>query len=56
MTHLESMIMYEVKTLLEVLENRGIGYLDLERSNVFHYNIDGHTIRIGVDDITTDVD
>ena len=56
MSHIESMIMYEVKTLLEVLQNRGIGYLDLERPNVFHYKIDGHTIRISVDDITTEVD
>ena len=54
MTHLEALIMNEVRTLLEVLEKRGIGYIDMEQSNVFHYKIDGHTIRIGVDDVTSE--
>lgn len=54
MTHLEALLMNEVRTLLEVLENRGIGYIDKEQSNAIHYKIDGHTIRIRVDDVTSE--
>ena len=52
MSHIETLIMNEVRKAMENLERSGVGYIDMEQSNVFHYVVDGRKIRIRVDDVT----
>ena len=52
MTHIETLVMNEIRKALENLERQGVGYIDCEQAGVFHYNIDGRNIRVQVSDTT----
>lgn len=52
MTHIETLIMNNIREALEKLQKQGVGYIDLEQTSVIHYNIDGKNIRVEVKDTT----
>lgn len=52
MSHIETLIMNEIRKALEDLQRQGVGYIDLEQTGVIHYNIDGRNIRVQVSDTT----
>ena len=52
MTHIETLVMNEIRKALENLERQGVGYIDCEYTGVIHYNIDGRNIRVQVSDTT----
>ena len=52
MTHIETLVMNEIRKALENLEKQGVGYIDCEQTGVSHYNIDGRNIRVQVSDTT----
>lgn len=49
MKHIERLIMKEIRKPLEALETEGVGYIDGEYGDVFHYVIDDVCISIRVD-------
>ena len=49
MSHIETLIMNEVRKALENLERSGVGYIDMEQTGIIHYNVDGTKIRIVVE-------
>lgn len=49
MSHIETLIMNEVRKALESLERSGVGYIDMEQNGIIHYNVDGTKIRIVVE-------
>lgn len=54
MSHIETLIMNEVRKALENLQRSGVGYIDLEQTGVIHYSVDGRNIRVSVTDTTVD--
>ena len=52
MTHVETLVMNEIRKALENLERQGVGYIDCEQTGVIHYKIDGRNIRVQVSDTT----
>ena len=52
MTHIETLVMNEIRKVLEDLERQGVGYIDCEQTGVIHYNIDGRNIKVQVSDTT----
>ena len=52
MTHIETLVMNEIRKALEDLERQGVGYIDCEQTGVIHYNINGRNIRVQVSDTT----
>ena len=50
MTHIETLVMNEIRKALENLEKQGVGYIDCEQSGVINYNIDGRNISVQVSD------
>ena len=52
MTHIETLVMNEIRKTLENLEKSGVGYIDGEETGAIHYNVDERNIRIQVDDTT----
>ena len=52
MTHIETLVMNEVRKALENLQKQGVGYIDGEYTGVIHYSVDGRCIRIEVSDTT----
>ena len=52
MTHIETLVMNEIRKALENLERQGVGYIDCEQTGFIHYNIDGRYIRVQVSDTT----
>lgn len=52
MTHIETLVMNEIRKALENLERQGVGYIDCEQIGVIHYNIDGRNIKVQVSDTT----
>ena len=52
MTHIETLVMNEIRKALENLERQGVGYIDCEHTGVIYYNIDGRNIRVQVSDTT----
>ena len=48
MSHIETLIMNEVRKALESLERSGVGYIAYETTGVIHYNIDQKDISISV--------
>ena len=52
MTHIETLVMNEIRKALENLETQGVGYIDCEQTGVINYNIDGRNIRVQVFDTT----
>lgn len=49
MKHIERLIMKEIRKPLEVLQKEGVGYIDGEYTDTFHYVIDDVCIAIRVD-------
>lgn len=49
MSHIETLIMNEVRKALENLERSGVGYIDMEQTGVFYYTVDGTKIRIVIE-------
>ena len=49
MKHIERLIMKEIRKPLELLEKEGVGYIDGEYSDTFHYVIDNVCVAIRVD-------
>lgn len=54
MSHIETLIMNEVRKSLENLQSQGVGYIDFEQTGFIHYSVDGRDIRISVADVTGD--
>ncbi len=52
MTHIETLVMNEVRKALENLQNQGVGYIDFEQSGIIHYAVDGRCIKVEVADVT----
>ena len=52
MTHIETLVMNEIRKALEKLEMQGVGYIECEQSGAIHYNIDGRNISVQVSDTT----
>ena len=52
MTHIETLVMNEIRKALENLEKQGVGYIECEQTGVIYYNIDGKNIRVQVSDTT----
>ena len=52
MSHIETLILNEIRKALEDLQRKGIGYIDLEQTGIIHYSIDDRNIRISVVDTT----
>ena len=50
MTHIETLVMNEIRKALENLERQGVGYIICEQAGVIHYNIDGRNIMVHVSD------
>lgn len=49
MKHIEKLIMKEIRKPLEALQKEGVGYIDGEYGDTFHYVIDDVSIAIRVD-------
>ena len=49
MSHIETLIMNEVRKALENLEKSGVGYIDMEQTGIIQYNVDGAKIRVVVE-------
>ena len=54
MSHIETLIMNEVRKALENLQKQGVGYIDLEQTGVIDYFVDGRYIRVSVADTKED--
>ena len=52
MTHIETLVMNEIRKALENLEKQGIGFISCEQIGVINYNIDGREIMVQVSDTT----
>ena len=50
MTHIETLVMNEIRKALENLEKQGVGYIDCEQIGVINYNVDGRNISVQVSD------
>ncbi len=48
MTHIETLIMNQVRKSLEDLEKQGVGFIGAEYTGEIQYNVDGKTIRVRV--------
>lgn len=49
MSHIEMLLMNEIRKALENLERSGVGYIEYEQTGIFHYKVDGTKIRIVVE-------
>ena len=50
MTHIETLVMNEIRKALVNLQKQGVGYIDYEQVGVIHYAVDGKDIEISVID------
>lgn len=48
MTHIETLIMNQVRELLVKLEKQGVGFIGAEYTGEIQYNVDGKVIRVRV--------
>lgn len=48
MTHIETLIMNQVRKSLEDLEKQGVGFIGAEYTKEIQYDIDGKVIRVRV--------
>lgn len=48
MTHIETLIMNQVRKSLEDMEKQGVGFIGAEYTKEIQYNIDGKVIRVRV--------
>lgn len=48
MTHIETLIMNQVRKALEDMEKQGVGFISAEYTKEIQYNIDGKVIRVRV--------
>lgn len=56
MSHIETLIMNEVRKSLENLQSQGVGFIDYEQSGVIHYTIDGKDITVSIRDVSNEID
>lgn len=54
MSHIETLVMNEVRKSLEKLQSQGVGYIDFDQTGIIHYLVDGRDIKISVADVTSD--
>ena len=52
MSHIETLVMNEIRKALENLEMQGVGYIDCEQTGVINYKIDGRNIRVQISNTT----
>lgn len=48
MSHIETLIMNEVRKSLENLQSQGVGFIDFEKVGVIHYCVDGKDITVSI--------
>lgn len=51
MSHLETLLMNEIRKLLEQMQRNNIGYIDGESSNEIYYKIDDRIFRIRIKEV-----
>lgn len=51
MSHLETLLMNEIRKPLEQMQNKNIGYIDGESSSEIYYKIDERIFRIGIKEV-----
>lgn len=51
MSHLETLLMNEIRKPLAQMQCSNIGYIDGESSNEFYYKIDDRIFRIGIKEV-----
>ncbi len=55
MSHLEKLLMDEVRKPLEQMQHNSIGYIDAESSNEIYYKIDERIFRIRINEVDSDL-
>ncbi|MBR2408941.1 MAG: hypothetical protein IKB07_08295 [Lachnospiraceae bacterium] len=50
MSHIETLIMNEVRKAMENLQRSGVGYIDYERTGLIAYNVDDKQVLIKVNE------
>ncbi|MCI9142374.1 MAG: hypothetical protein HFH87_07090 [Lachnospiraceae bacterium] len=55
MSHLEKLLMDEVRKPLEQMQHNNIGYIDAETSNEFYYKIDERIFCIRINEVDSDL-
>lgn len=55
MSHLETLLMNEVRKPLEQMQHNNIGYIDAESSNEIYYRIDERIFRVGINEVDSDL-
>ena len=48
--HRKTLIMKYVRNALDMLQRKGVGYVDLEHTDEIHYTIDGKVFVVSVKD------
>lgn len=51
MSHLETLLMSEIRKPLEQMQNKSIGYIDGESSSEIYYKIDERIFRIRIKEV-----
>ncbi len=51
MSHLETLLMGEIRKPLEQMQHKNIGYIDAETSNEFYYKIDERLFCIRINEV-----
>lgn len=52
MSHIETLVMNEVRKALENLQRQGVGYIDYETTGNICYSIDNRNIRVSIETIS----
>ncbi len=51
MSHIETLVMNEVRKALENLQKQGVGYIDYETMGNIYYSVDNRIIRVKIETI-----
>ena len=52
MSHIETLVMNEVRKALESLQKQGVGYIDYETAGNICYSIDNKNIKVSIEMIS----
>lgn len=55
MSHLETLLMSEIRKSLEQMQRKSIGYIDAESSDEIFYKIDERIFRIKINEVDSDL-
>ena len=55
MSHLETLLINEIRKPLEQMQRNSIGYIDCESSNEIYYKIDDRTFCIRINEVDSDL-